>query len=404
MRILLITDWNRGRGGAEAYVTWLRDGLHAAGDEVRLLTSSAGTAADGTADFVAYGSEGKAAQAFLQIENPFAVACVRRAVRELRPDVAWVNMFAHHLSPAALHALGAVPMVLMVSDYKAICPVGSKLLPDGSVCGHRAGWVCRRFGCVGLAHWLRDQPRYALVRSAVRRARRVLACSSWVRRELAAEGIAADCLPLPVPAAAASFRRAPASTPTFAFCGRLDIEKGVALLLRAFARLCGEMPSARLRVIGRGPERSWLGTLAAELGVRDAVAFRGWLAPERVEDELRDAWGLVVPSLWAEPLGLVALEAIVRSVPVVASAGGGLGEIVEPGTSGLLFPNGDEDALYERLRAIARGTCFPDHVLLEAVARRTADRFSMDRHLERLRPILAGASAAAVAPAPVAGP
>ena len=53
MRVLLVTDWNRGQGGAEAVMAALRDGLRGAGDEVGLLTSSAGTAGDGTADYVA---------------------------------------------------------------------------------------------------------------------------------------------------------------------------------------------------------------------------------------------------------------------------------------------------------------------------------------------------------------
>ena len=100
---------------------------------MRLLTGSAGTAGDGTADFVVFGTERVAAQVLLQIVNPLAVAGVRRAVRQFKPDVALVNMFAHHLSPAALYALGGVPTVLVVSDYKAVCPVGSKLLPNGSI-------------------------------------------------------------------------------------------------------------------------------------------------------------------------------------------------------------------------------------------------------------------------------
>jgi hypothetical protein len=56
MRILLIIDWNRGRGGAEAQAALVRQGLMDAGDEVRLLTSSAGTAGDGAADYVAFGT------------------------------------------------------------------------------------------------------------------------------------------------------------------------------------------------------------------------------------------------------------------------------------------------------------------------------------------------------------
>ena len=109
MRALLITDWMASSGGAESYITWVRDGLRAAGDEVRLLTSSAGTAGDGSAEYRAYGTDLLVAQAFLQIVNPFAVAEVRRALREFRPDVAFVNMFEHHLSPAILGQLRGVP-------------------------------------------------------------------------------------------------------------------------------------------------------------------------------------------------------------------------------------------------------------------------------------------------------
>src|SRR5205823_6184543 len=88
MRILLITDWNPRQGGAENYIGWLRDGLLEAGDDARLLTSSTGSAGDGAADYVAYGSERFAAQIFLQIRNPFAVMTVKRALAELQPGVA----------------------------------------------------------------------------------------------------------------------------------------------------------------------------------------------------------------------------------------------------------------------------------------------------------------------------
>src|SRR5258708_4635881 len=83
--------------------------------------------------------ERRAAQALLQIVNPFAVARARQAVRAFAPDVALVNMFAQQLSPAFLHALAGVPIVLAVSDFKCVCPIGTKLLPDGSLCTQRAG-------------------------------------------------------------------------------------------------------------------------------------------------------------------------------------------------------------------------------------------------------------------------
>ena len=363
MHILLITDWNRGQGGAEAYMKWLRDGLIAAGDEVRLLVSSAGNAANGSADYIAFGSNHLAAQAFLQVANPFALVTLNRALREFRPEAVVVNMFAHHLSPAILLALRRHAVILVVSDYKCICPLGSKLLPDGSICEVRAGWICHQNGCVGLAHWMRDRPRYALIRSGLRTVKKILACSEWVRRALAAEGIASETLMLPVAAPSATFQRHPAKHPTFVFCGRLDFEKGVPLLLRAFAHVHTAVPDATLRIIGRGPLQPELERLVAELELARAVTLTGWLDPAQIDAHLADAWALVVPSLWAEPLGLVAIEAIVRGVPVIASRTGGLSEVIEDGRSGLLFPNGDEAALTERMLALAQGRAFPAHTL-----------------------------------------
>jgi glycosyltransferase involved in cell wall biosynthesis len=389
MRVLLIIDWNRGRGGAEAYASWLRDGLRAAGDEVRLLTSSAGTAGDGAADYVAYGTEHLAAQTLLQIANPFAARTVSRAVREFRPDVVWVNMFAHHLSPAALLAIGDVPTVLFVSDYKAVCPLGSKLLPDGRLCGSSAGKICYQSGCLSFPHWLRDQARYALIRSALRRVDHVIACSEWVRRSLLQEGVQSEVVVLPTPAAAPGYLRKPAQEPRFLYFGRLVPEKGVGLLLRAFRRLHEQFPQARLTVAGEGAERASLEALAATSGISRAVEFLGWLSPEQLDEPLSRAWAAVVPSLWAEPHGLVAVEAIVRGTPVLCSASGGLGEIVEDGVSGLKFPNNDEEALLHCLRQVASGQAFPEKTVSAAAVNEVRARYDMASNISRIRRIFA---------------
>lgn len=380
----MITDWNRGRGGAEAYAEWLRSGLRNAGDEVQLLTSSAGSAADETADYVAYGTELKAAQTFLQIVNPFAVRTVRKAVRSFHPDVAWVNMFAHHLSPAIFFALGDIPIVLSVSDYKCVCLIGSKLRPDGSICETPRGWVCHEAGCVNLAHWLRDQPRYALLTSAIARSARVVACSKHVQRELELGGIASEVMYLPVPRPSGDYVRMPSTEPRIFFNGRLDREKGVRELLLAFAKVASTNPIVTLRIAGQGPEREKLEDLTRELGLEQRVKFLGWLEPAEVERELSEAWVLAAPSLWAEPLGLVALEAIVRRVPVVASAVGGFAEIVEEGVTGTLVRPGDVDALADRLRSIVDGKMFSRGVP-EEVAQRVGDAHDIARHVDHIR-------------------
>jgi glycosyltransferase involved in cell wall biosynthesis len=387
VRVLLITDWMAKRGGVETYTSTLRDGLQAEGDEVRLLTSSAGARADAAPDYVAYGTERVGAQAFLQIANPFAVARVKGALRDFRPDVVQVHMFALHLSPAIFGPLRSVPTLLFVHDYKPVCPTSWKLLPNGERCTEPAGLVCWRGGCTSLPHWIRDRPRYGLMGLGLRAVDRVLAPSRSVQRELAVKAIESQVLQLPVPPPQPGYARRPASDPLFVFCGRLSEEKGVDLLLGALARLRRNVPSARLRLVGTGSERPALERLVRELELGERVSFRGWVPPERVGNELVDAWALVAPSRHAEPLGMVAIEALVRGVPVIASATGGFAETVRDGVSGLLFANGDEEALVRSLEAVARRQAFPDQRVPDQIVRRVLEAHSPKRHVRRLRQI-----------------
>lgn len=390
MRVLLVTDWNRGRGGAEAYITYLRDGLEQAGDEVRMLTSDVGSAGDGKAEYVAFGSEHVAAQALLQIHNPFAARTVRRAIEEFGPDAVLVNMFAHHLSPAVLHAVKDVPMVMLVSDYKCICPIGSKLLPDGSICTVQPGWICWKSGCVSFPQWVRDQPRYASIKAAVSGAHSVIACSDWVREQLSNAGIAAERVYLPTPLPSPSFLRSRSPSATIFFSGRLDVEKGVDRLLHAFQQVAAESEHAVLRIAGQGPERARLESLARQLRIEDRVTFLGWLDPLEIEEELSSAWTLVAPSLWAEPLGLVALEAIVRGVPVIASSVGGFAETVEDRVTGLLVSNGDVNGIAEAIRSIVSGA-FANGLSSEAISR-AMRRHDISLHVDAIRAALEDAA------------
>ncbi|MEP7344469.1 MAG: glycosyltransferase family 4 protein [Gemmatimonadaceae bacterium] len=391
MRVLLVTDWPMEGGGVETHLSLVARGLCAAGDEVRLLTSSVGGGAV-VADYVAFGSRHPVLQTVLQIANPAASRTVRRAVAEFQPDVAHVTMFEMHLSPSVPAALHDVPTVLNVAYYKPICPNGLKLLPDDSLCTVQQGSVCWRGGCVSFAHWLRDRPRYARIGKVVRGVTAVVACSQWLQRVLAEAGIEARWAPWPIEPPSALFRRAPATVPLFVFTGRLSREKGVDTLVQAMARVRDQGIRATLRVVGDGPSRPALERLTAQLALGDAITFTGWLPLDRIETELVDAWALVAPSLWAEPLGLTALEAVVRGIPVIASATGGLAETVESGVTGLLFPNGDADALADCLVSIASGAVLAGG-LPNGVAAQVQARHDPVPHVAWLRSIFAEVTA-----------
>jgi len=386
MRVLLMTDWTAEEGGIETYLAQLRAGLVQAGDEVRLLVSSVGAGA-GTADYVARGYRGAPAQSVAQLFNPAAARAIRAAVREFRPDVVHISSFELQLSPLALRAIGRVPIVHNIAWYKPLCPTGHKLRPDGSLCLVRRGSVCRHAGCLGPLRWGRETARYALIDGALSRAAAIVTCSAYMRERLAGEGVHALQLPWPVALPTPTFRRVPAEAPLFVVAGRLSREKGVETLVAALARLRAEGIAARVRLVGDGPARGAITALARTLGVADAVEVDGWVTHADVEERLAAAWAVIVPSLWAEPLGLSAVEAIVRGIPVVASAVGGYAETVLPGRTGLLFPNGDAAELASLLADVAARRVFPDGVDAEHVAT-LAHRHDPVRHVAAIQEVL----------------
>lgn len=130
---------------------------------------------------------------------------------------------------------------------------------------------------------------------------------------------------------------------------RLDEpKKGLAVLLRALAGLAKRdgLPPWQCLLVGEGPARDRLATLASELGLSDRVVFAG---PRRDVARVLAALDLFVcPSLY-EGFGIAIVEAMAAGRPVVASAVGGIPEIVVNRDTGLLVPPGDETALAEAM-------------------------------------------------------
>ena len=131
------------------------------------------------------------------------------------------------------------------------------------------------------------------------------------------------------------------------FVGRLVSDKGADLLLQALAMLRDNGPRPNLTIVGSGPEAAALRQQTHDLGLTDQVEFVGVKKGAELAVLLNEHRIQVVPSVWAEPFGIVALEGLECGCIVVASAGGGLPEAL--GEHGVVFPNGDVRALAGRL-------------------------------------------------------
>jgi glycosyltransferase involved in cell wall biosynthesis len=171
---------------------------------------------------------------------------------------------------------------------------------------------------------------------------------------------------------------------TLAFAGRLTVQKSLDVALEAIAR----NEDVRLVIAGEGDERPALERRAAELGVGDRVRFLGAQPRERVVELFHAADASILSSSW-ENFPHTVVEALAAGTPVLATATGGVAEVVHDGVNGLLVPPGDADALAAAVRRF-----FADAELrerLRAEAAPSVAAYSRDSVFERLEQVLQAA-------------
>jgi glycosyltransferase involved in cell wall biosynthesis len=157
----------------------------------------------------------------------------------------------------------------------------------------------------------------------------------------------------------------PADASIVGVVARLEPEKGHPTLLEAWPSVLAAVPSAHLLVVGEGTQRELLEAQVAALGIEASVTFTG-----RRDDvpAVTAALDVAVLPSYREAQGLSILEAMALARPVVASAVGGIPEMIEPGRTGLLVPPRDPDALAASIVRLLE-----DHRLADALGRAGRD-------------------------------
>ncbi len=168
---------------------------------------------------------------------------------------------------------------------------------------------------------------------------------------------------------------------------RLIPKKGLRTALAAFAKFREKYPHARFTVAGEGPMRREIEQLAAELGVREAVTLRGFLAQEELRELYAQSHFFLHPSeLTAdqnqEGIPNSMLEAMSTGLPVLATLHGGIPEAVENGKTGILVPERDAAGLLHAMlelaenpvRALAMGAAASASVAAEFAHRRQVEK------------------------------
>ena len=256
-------------------------------------------------------------------------------------------------------------------------PAFERALRRGHYTGSLADFQHHRVGfSAGLLRRARDLE--------LRRAAHVICPSRFLAELTSGWGVPPErvsVLPNPTPPVPPLPDWAPGGSPTLAFAGRLTGPKDLGVALEAVAACDGVV----LRLAGDGDERAALEARTAELGLGGRVEFLGALARDEVLGLFRSADAAILSSAW-ENFPHTLVEALAVGTPVIATAVGGVPEIVRDGENGLLVPSGDPVALTAAIRRF-----FAEPGLMErlrAAAAPSAERFAPERVYGELERIL----------------
>ena len=372
MRVLVLHNDYRIRGGEEYLVQAVGDTLRAGGVEVVEFRKQH-----------VHGLYGAATAFFSGLANPIAIREVRSLIDAVRPTHAFVENLYPTISPAVLEPIrkAGVPVVMNIQNFRLACPNGLHY-SHGEICTRCLGG--REYWCVlrNCERSMLKSTGYAL-RNAVARWTGAFTehvdvftpPTSFHARWLTDQGITADrihVIPNMVDDDAGS--DCSATGAYVGFAGRVSPEKGVEVLIEAARRL----PNVPFRIAGSF-ERMPALPASAPANVR----FLGHLESRELCDFYASARAVVVPSVWYEGFPTVIPQAMLRGRPVIASDIGGLGDVIDDGVTGLLFPMGDAAHLAERIDKV-----WSDAILARSMgsaAREKAVReYSRARYFDRL--------------------
>lgn len=342
MKILLINQEHAqfgGPGGAERSVQGLAEQYADLGHDVTFLTTLRSTY---TKDVATSGIH-----SVKQINGVRTVLLARKGngqsyadlilqvVLGIKPDIIHTNVFHTVTNVWRALAKSGIPIVHSLREYKLMCPFN--MFRNGSDCGLSQCLECNWAssdsletsslvsGVVGISRFTLDRHIRAGFFNGAQQA-----------------VIPNSFKPAGSPVSRCEFT-VPGGRPTFGFFGRLHESKGILSLLDAVMALPAN--TITLKLAGDVQDDHVRQRIEVAAAVQD-VQFLGFAQPREFFEQIDI---LVVPSLWHEPFGRVAIEAQAYGVPIVSSRRGGLIDIVNEGTNGWLYEPTEESGLVTQL-------------------------------------------------------
>jgi glycosyltransferase involved in cell wall biosynthesis len=318
--------------------------------------------------------------------NKDAAANLSQLIKDFNPDIAHVHLFYGILSPSILKVLQkySIPVVITIHDYRLICPVSSMLDTNGVICEKCVGE--NYFNCIGKRCSEGNIFQSTIVAAEAYFRKYYIQPLKYINKFIFVSNF--------------SYSKHLAFNPDFQFksthlynfskttvnsitvkgdyffyFGRLSKEKGIISLINAFKHT-----NLTLVIAGDGPYKN---LILHEIASFDNIHFEGFKFGSELQKLILESSFVVVPSEWFENNPMTIIESFTLGKPVIASAIGGIPELVTTGT-GLVFEPGNVKDLIDKIN-IANEMSVDSYINMSKNCINFAlNNFNEDVHLNKL--------------------
>lgn len=384
MKIINVISWGYETGGAESHVQSMNSYLRTQGHQVITLASDSGPSDLRFDDFQFRTIPTHGLKKLLYTAyNVHTRRAIMALVESFKPDVVVLHTLTQ-ASAATVLALQEIPTVACVHGPEHFTlgllnwTLAERDFRDESHQIRELTWI----GWLHYAFY-----RYVcrpLYRRGFRHVNEVIAYSTFVTDLLRAEGFPASYMPMGV--SLLSVVPVDQTRRNVLFVGRLVSFKGVFVMIDAFREVLRVMPNATLTIAGAGEMKARMEEIVRSEGLEQAVEFLGQVPASGMAEVYARATVVIMPSIFPEAFGKVGVEAMSVGRPVIASDVGGVRDWLEDGVNGLLVRPAESRDL-----AIAITELLEDLGRVEQMgkaARRTAEKFSLESHMEKFEELL----------------
>lgn len=344
MKILRINSISTFTGGVETYISNIDRMLTELGHQSMVITFNAGEGLPKSDIDIEIRSTNNPMSRFFRdlIPSENLVNFLNKQYLEFSPDL----IHLHHIrigfsSLEKFLTLTRVPVVFTAHDALLVCPLSTLVKPGSEICEGGTGIRCGLTGCRIQGHLTYEILLARSIQRIYRKHIKAFLCPSYSIFNYLDNNGFRPVVHLP------SFSNFPKSAlekepnyerileqKSIGYIGRLEHYKGIQDLLVAFKMFSGQQPEYTLKVAGIGSFETKLKELSKKLSLTEKVKWLGKIGNKELETFYDSISALVVPSNYWENFPLVAQEALLRGVPTIGTAIGGIPEIIRDSITG----------------------------------------------------------------------